>query len=191
MIDRELKRALGQMTYGAHVVAATDGATTRAYTSTWTYQMSFRSPIIATSASPRHDTFPLIVSSGGFTVSVLAGDQIDEAQYFSYPAHKMRYAGDYLHRVEGRPVVHQCIAWMYADVFDSVEVDDHVLFLGRITDFGAGRLSEPGLTYSSRKGWRVADRPARTPGDSVRDRLLSMAEGTAGEEPDPSIPQNE
>ena len=30
--------------------------------------------------------------------------------------------------------------------------------------------------YSSRKGWRIADTPARKPGESVRDKLLQMVE---------------
>lgn len=45
-----------------------------------------------------------------------------------------------------------------------------------MTRVGEGRLKEPGLTYSSRKGWRIADTPARKKGESVRDRLLAMVE---------------
>lgn len=171
-----MKRSLGQMTYGATVVACRRAEVVRAYTSTWTYQVSFSEPIIATSASPKHDTYPLIESEGWFTVSLLAGDQIEPAQYFSYPAHKFRRVGDYLTEIDGRPVVRDCIAWLFCEVFDRVDVHDHTLFLARVEAVGEGRLDQPALTYSSRKGWRIADSPARRPGQSVRDKLLAMVE---------------
>ncbi len=176
MIDRVLKRSLGQMTYGVNVVACRRAEIVRAYTSTWTYQVSFAEPLIATSASPKHDTYPLIESEGWFTVSLLAGDQIEPAQYFSYPAHKFRRVGDYLAEAGGRPVVRNCIAWLYCEVLDRIEVRDHTLFLAEVKEVGEGRLDQPALTYSSRKGWRIADSPARRQGESVRDRLLAMVE---------------
>lgn len=76
------------MTYGAYVVACRSDDVTRAYTSTWTYQVSFEDPVVAISSSPKHDTYPLIEHEGWFTASVLAGDQIAAAQYYSYPGHR-------------------------------------------------------------------------------------------------------
>ena len=176
------------MTYSAAVVAGTHEGVTRAFTSTWTYQVSFEEPLIASSISPKHDTTPLIEASGWYSVSMLAGDQVEEGQYFSYPGHRFRYVGDYLTWTDGVPHVRNCIGWLRAEVVDRIEVRDHVLLFGEVVAFGAGRLSEPALTYSSRKGWRIADSPARAPGASVRDRLLAMLEddtagGTGAETP--------
>lgn len=176
VINPDLKRALGQMTYNANVVACRRGEMVRAYTSTWAYQVSFEEPIIAISISPKHDTFPLIDEAGWFTVSLLAGDQIEPAQYFSYPGHRFKYVGDYLEDVDGLPVVRDCVAWLYCEVFDRKLVKDHLLLFAEVTRVGEGRLKEPALTYSSRKGWRIADTPARKPGESVRDKLLRMVE---------------
>lgn len=174
MIDRELKRALGQMTYGAYVVACARNDQVRAYTSTWTYQVSFEEPVVAISVSPKHDTYELITDQGWFSISILAGDQIEPAQYFSYPGRRFKHLGDYLADVDGTPVVRDCIAWLRAEIFDQKTVRDHVLFFADVVAFGTGRLDEPGLTYSSRKGWRIADKAAREPGMSVRDKLLEM-----------------
>lgn len=176
MIDRDLKRAIGQMTYGVQVVACSDGTQVRGYTSTWTCQVSFNEPILLISLSPRHDTYPLIEQQGWFTVSVLAGDQIEEGQYFSYPGRRFRHFGDYFDDVDGIPVVRGCVAWLHCDVVDRHQLDDHTLFFGRVIRAGEGRLEEPVLTYSSRRGWRVADTPARAGGGSVRDRLLRRLE---------------
>ena len=74
MIDPKLKRALGQAVKGVEVVAATHDGVTRAYTSHWVTQVSFAEPVIMASVSPKHDTYPLMISSGAFTVSFLAGD---------------------------------------------------------------------------------------------------------------------
>ena len=48
-----------------------------------------------------------MVAAGEFSVSILAGDQIVEGQYFSYPGHKLRRVADgvpdRLARRPGRP----------------------------------------------------------------------------------------
>ncbi|UCG41044.1 MAG: flavin reductase [Acidimicrobiia bacterium] len=176
MIDRNLKRALGQMTYGAYVVAATHEGTTRAFTSTWTFQLSFAEPVIGVSISPKHDTTPLIDATDRFTVSLLAGDQVEQGQYFSYPGRRFRHVGDYLTDVEGHPVVDGCVAWLGCRVLGRVPIRDHVLYVAEVDAYGEGRIKQPALTYSSRKGWRIADSPARQPGESIRDKLLAMLE---------------
>ena len=176
MIDPTIKRSLGQMMKGVQVVGAHHDGVTRAYCSHWVCQVSFEEPIVMASVSPKHDTHPLIAASGQFTVSVLAGDQVDVGQYFSYPGRKFRHIADeYLEVIEGTelPVVRNCIAWMRCETFEVKPMMDHELFFARVVDVGAGRLKEPPLLYSSRLGWRVTGDKARAPGRSVRDELLA------------------
>lgn len=174
MIDRELKRALGHMVKGVQVVGATHDGVSRAYTSHWVCQVSFEEPIVMASVSPKHDTHPLIAASGRFSVSLLAGDQIEAGQYFSYPGRKFRYIGEeYLTEAAGLPVVRDAVAWFACEVEDVVSGRyDHDLFFARITASGTGRLEEPPLLYSSRHGWRITGDKAREEGVSIRDRLL-------------------
>lgn len=175
MIDPEIKRSLGQMIKGVQVVAATHDNLTRAYTSHWVSQISFDEPIVMASVSPKHDTYPVMVAAGGFTVSLLAADQITEGQYFSYPGHKFRYAApEYLELDgEGRPIVPNSIAWLHCETFDRIERFDHELFLAEVTAVTEGRLGEPPLLYSARHGWRATGDNAREKGRSVRDELLA------------------
>jgi len=176
MIDREIKRSLGQMIKGIEVVGAAHDGQWRAYTSHWVSQVSFEEPIVMASVSPKHDTHPLIVAAGQFSVSVLAGDQVDIGQYFSYPGRKFRYIADeYLETIPGTelPVVRNCIAWMRCETFEVKPMADHELFFARVVEVGAGRLKEPPLLYSSRLGWRITGERAREPGRSVRDELLA------------------
>ena len=56
MIDREIKRSLGQMMHGVQVVGAAHGGVARCYTSHWVSQVSFEEPILMASVSPKHDT---------------------------------------------------------------------------------------------------------------------------------------
>ena len=160
---------------GVQVVAASDGTTTRGYCSHWVCQISFDEPIILASCSPKHDTHPLIVQTQRFAVSILAADQVDIGQYFSYPGRKFRYmASEYLAMVDGWPVVPNAIAWLGCEVFDAtLGAFDHDLFFARVIAVGEGRLKAPPLLYSSRLGWRATGDRARQPGESVRDRLLS------------------
>lgn len=174
MIDPALKRALGQAAKAVEIVAATHNGVTRAYTSHWVTQVSFEEPIIMASVSPKHDTYPLMIASGQFTVSFLAGDQVHIGQYFSYPGRRFHYiAPEYLTTVNEHPVVVDCLSWVHAEIFDTKTMEDHELLFARVTDFGYGRLKESPLVYSSRHGWRVASDKARAPGESPRDELLA------------------
>ena len=185
MIDQELKRCLGQMMKGVQVVGAVHEGTARAYCSHWVCQVSFGAPILMASVSPKHDTHPLIVGSGRFTVSILAADQIGAAQYFSYPGRKFHHIAEELLVVEGTRVgVPDSIAWLDCEVLDRLrELPgagplDHDLFFARVTSVESGRLGEPPLLYSSRLGWRATGDKAREPGVSIRDKLLARLEAS-------------
>ena len=186
MIDPKIKRALGQMVKGVQVVGSAHDGVVRAYTSHWVSQVAFQEPVVMASVSPRHDTYPLIDASGVFTVSILAADQIDAGQYFSYPGRRFHHiAEELLEEVDGLPVVRDCVAWLRCDVFERMPMRDHELFFAEVTAYGYGRLKEPTLLYSSRHGWRALGDRARQPGSSVRDRLLARLR-EAGYEIDPA-----
>jgi flavin reductase (DIM6/NTAB) family NADH-FMN oxidoreductase RutF len=177
MIDREIKRSLGQMMKGVEVVGARHDGVARLYTSHWVTQVSFEEPIVMASVSPKHDTHPLIVASGEFSVSILAGDQIAEGQYFSYPGRKFRHVADefvtgWPDDPDGPPIVPNSIAWLRCRVLDRRPMEDHELVFARVAEVVEGRLKEPPLLYSSRLGWRIAGDRAREPGVSIRDQLL-------------------
>ena len=184
MIDPALKRCLGQMIKGVQVVGAHHDGVTRAYCSHWVTQVSFEEPVVLASVSPKHDTYPLMVASGRFSVSILAGDQVDVGQYFSYPGRRFHYiAEEYLEPLaDGLPVVRDAVAWLRCEIIEHLGAAagtpgplgglDHELLFARVTEFGTGRLKEPPLLYSSRHGWRITGDKAREPGSSVRDRLL-------------------
>ena len=195
MIDRDLKRSLGQMMKGVEVVGARHGGVTRAYTSHWVTQVSFDEPIVMASVSPKHDTYPLLVAAGEFSVSVLAGDQIAEGQYFSYPGRKFhRIADEFLtdwpDDPDGPPVVPNAIAWLRCRTFQRTPMEDHDLFFARVEAAVPGRLREPPLLYSSRLGWRISGDRAREPGVSVRDQLLDRVTA-AGLDPGADEPDDD
>lgn len=178
MIDRDLKRSLGQMIKGVQVIGASGDGVQRLYTSHWFSQIAFEEPIVLASVSPKHDTHGLIASTGVFSASLLAADQIAEGQYFSYPGHRFRYvAEEYVEDWDGLPVVARAIAWLRCEIFSSIPAadvrGDHDLFVARVTAAHEGRLKEPPLLYSSRLGWRMTGDAAREKGVSVRDQLLA------------------
>jgi flavin reductase (DIM6/NTAB) family NADH-FMN oxidoreductase RutF len=193
MIDPTIKRSLGQMMKGVQVVGAHHDGVTRAYCSHWVCQVSFEEPIVMASVSPKHDSHPLMVAAGEFAVSILAGDQVDIGQYFSYPGRKFRHIiPEYLDTIPGTelPVVRSCIAWMRCATFEIKPMGDHELFFARVVEVGAGRLKEPPLLYSSRLGWRVTGDKAREPGRSIRDELLARL-AAAGFDPEPDDSDDE
>ncbi|HEX3088943.1 MAG TPA: flavin reductase family protein [Ilumatobacteraceae bacterium] len=187
MIDPTIKRSLGQMMKGVQVVGAHHDGITRAYCSHWVCQVSFEEPIVMASVSPKHDTHRLMLESREYAVSILAGDQVDVGQYFSYPGRRFRYIVDeYLETIPGSqlPVVRNCIAWLRCEVFEVKPMADHDLFFARVVAVGAGRLKEPPLLYSSRLGWRITGDRAREPGRSIRDELLERLAAAGFDTPD-------
>lgn len=177
MIDPSLKRSLGQMIKGVQVVGASHDGLHRAYTSHWVSQIAFEEPIVMASVSPKHDTYPLMIASGRFAVSILAADQIMAGQYFSYPGHKFKYVADELLELDssGLPVVPNSIAYLTCETFEVREASgpiDHDLFFATVTEVREGRLKEPPLLYSARHGWRATGDNAREKGVSIRDQLL-------------------
>jgi flavin reductase (DIM6/NTAB) family NADH-FMN oxidoreductase RutF len=184
MIDQTLKRSLGQAMHAISVVGAAHAGREHLFTSHWVMQISFEEPILIASVSPKHDTHAALAASGVFSVSMLAGDQVAEGQYFSYPGRKFHnLATEYVTDWGGLPVVPNAIAWMRCEVIEQITAGaagalDHDLFLARVTAVEALRLKEPPLLYSSRLGWRIAGGPAREPGTSVRDVLLARLEAS-------------
>lgn len=178
MIDRTIKRSLGQMMKGVEVVAARHDGRTCAYTSHWVTQVSFEEPIVMASVSPKHDTYPLMVASGEFSVSLLAGDQITEGQYFSYPGRKFQHMAtemisDWPDDPSAPPIVPNSIAYLRCRILAAQSMEDHQLLFARVEQVLEGRLKEPPLLYSSRLGWRITGEKAREPGVSIRDQLLT------------------
>jgi flavin reductase (DIM6/NTAB) family NADH-FMN oxidoreductase RutF len=185
VIDRTIKRSLGQMMKGVEVVGARHDGIARAYTSHWVTQVSFEQPIVMASVSPKHDTFPLILASGEFSVSILAADQIVEGQYFSYPGRKFHHLADELitewpDDPDGPPIVPNSIAWLRCRIFEQKSMEDHELLFARVEQVLEGRLKEPPLLYSSRLGWRMTGDKAREPGVSIRDQLLARLDDATG-----------
>jgi flavin reductase (DIM6/NTAB) family NADH-FMN oxidoreductase RutF len=181
VIDRTIKQSLGQLMKGVQVIGAAHGGVRRAYTSHWFTQVSFDEPVVMASISPKHDTYPLLRDAACFAVSVLAGDQVSEGQYFSYPGRKFHHvASEYLVDWPGQdrvlPVVPNAIAWLRCETFDRVPMRDHELVFAEVTAVEAIRLREPPLLYSSRLGWRITGDRAREPGTSIRDQLLARLE---------------
>ena len=133
------------------------------------------------SVSPKHDTHPLIVAAGEFSVSILAGDQIVEGQYFSYPGHKLRRVADRVPRPAGpatRPARRSCRTpspGCAARRSSGCRWPTTSCSSPASSTSCPGRLREPPLLYSSRLGWRVTGDRAREPGVSVRDQLLARA----------------
>jgi flavin reductase (DIM6/NTAB) family NADH-FMN oxidoreductase RutF len=185
MIDPTTKRSLGQMIKGVQVVGARHQGLERLYCSHWICQVAFEEPILMASVSPKHDTHPLILGSGRFSVSILAGDQVAEGQYFSYPGRRFRHvAAEYVEDWDGLPVVPNSIAYLRCEWFEHMEMADHHLFFARVVATREGRLKEPPLLYSSRLGWRITGERAREPGASIRDRLLERLDHADLDDPD-------
>jgi flavin reductase (DIM6/NTAB) family NADH-FMN oxidoreductase RutF len=77
---------------------------------------------VMASVSPAHDTWPVLRDSGRFAVSLLAGDQVEPGQYFSYPGRRFgRLLSGYLVDTDGWWTIDGAMAWLGCEVVSIVD----------------------------------------------------------------------
>lgn len=130
-----------RLSTGVYVVGVADGERRNAFTAAWVMPVSFQPLLLALSINPRHSSYSLLRSGRGFTINVLARDQIGLAAHFGGPA-----SADKLARVPwrpgrtGAPLLEGMLAWFECKWVDEHPAGDHSLVVGRVL---GGELSDP------------------------------------------------
>ena len=71
-----------RLTAGVYVIGVAHGDRRNAFTAAWLTQVSFDPLLLALSVNPGHASWPLMQGGGGFTVNVLAREQLALARHF-------------------------------------------------------------------------------------------------------------
>ncbi|GAB4364262.1 MAG: flavin reductase family protein [Methylohalobius crimeensis] len=135
---------LKTLTAGVYVVGVADGEHRNAFTAAWVMQVSFDPLLVALSIHPRHSSYGLLQSGGGFTVNVLAKDQSDLARHFGQAATSDKLAGiAWRLAAQGAPILTESLAYLECSVRDEYPAGDHRLILGEVTGGEILRSGEP------------------------------------------------
>jgi flavin reductase (DIM6/NTAB) family NADH-FMN oxidoreductase RutF len=132
---------------GVTVVATRDaegrpvGLTVNSFTS-----VSLDPPLVLVCINRDANTHDLLLESGGFAVSILAGTQKDVAARFASRPSEGRFDGvDWSPAPSGHPIVTRCAAWLDCAIHEVVTAGDHTIILGRAV--AADWTDEPALLF--------------------------------------------
>jgi flavin reductase (DIM6/NTAB) family NADH-FMN oxidoreductase RutF len=132
-----------RLTAGVYVIGVAHGDRRNAFTAAWLTQVSFDPLLLALSVNPGHASWPLMQGGGGFTVNVLAREQLSLARHFGTQSAR---EADKLAPIPwrpapaGAPILDGVVAWLECRVQQHVTAGDHEIVLARPV---AGELLRP------------------------------------------------
>ncbi|AKT36793.1 flavin reductase [Chondromyces crocatus] len=172
----EFRRVLGQFASGVTVVSANHEGTAQAMTVSAFCSVSIEPPLVLFCADKRSRTPVLVAESRVFAVSFLREHQRALSDLFAGKGtDEERQAAlvDAPRTASGCPIVDDALAWLGCRVTQSHDAGDHMIFIGEVTDGGAGEPGAPLLYYRGtyqglEPAWRWRDRHA------VRDKVVAF-----------------
>jgi flavin reductase (DIM6/NTAB) family NADH-FMN oxidoreductase RutF len=123
-----------RLTAGVYVIGVAHGDRRNAFTAAWLTQVSFDPLLLALSVNPGHASWPLMQGGGGFTVNVLAREQLPLARHFGTQSAR---EADKLAPIPwrpapgGAPILDGVVAWLECRVQQHVTAGDHEIVLAR------------------------------------------------------------
>ncbi len=138
-MQREIAALFRQLSGGVYVVGVADGNRRNGFTAAWIMQVSFDPLLVALAINPGHASYPLLLESGAFAVSVLERGRLDLAQAFGtrsgrdvdkLAAVRWRAAGS------GAPVLEDAAAFFDCRVVSHHPAGDHEMVIARVVDGG-------------------------------------------------------
>lgn len=144
----EYKRAVGSFITGLTVVTASRaegpvGFTCQSFTS-----LSLSPPTILVSMARASRTYPAIALHSKFCVNILGLGFDRLASDFAVLEPRLRFTRHaWSSSAEGNPVLDAAMAWLDCDLSQWIEVEDHVLAIGKVVAVGFSADHQEPLAY--------------------------------------------
>ena len=141
--SQDFRRVLGHFPTGVTIITARDeegpaGMVVGSFTS-----VSLDPPLVAFLPALSSTTFPRIEQAGRFCVNVLSSDQEQVCRAFARSDGPKFDAAGYSPSPNGSPLLDDIVAWIDCEVESVIEMGDHYLCVGRVTDLGTTTASAP------------------------------------------------
>ena len=134
-----------RLTAGVYVIGVADGERRNAFTAAWVTQVSFDPLLLALSVNTEHASWPILVAGGGFSISVLAREQLHLARHFGLQSaretDKLASVG-WRPSPSGAPIIDGTVAWLECRLEQRVPAGDHEIVIARPV---AGELVRPDI----------------------------------------------
>jgi flavin reductase (DIM6/NTAB) family NADH-FMN oxidoreductase RutF len=133
----EIAALFHQLTLGVYVVGVADAGRRDGFTAAWVMQVSFDPLLLALSINPEHASYPLLLSGGGFAVSVLKQGQVELARRFGTQSgrdHDKLAGLRWRPGRKGAPILEDALAYFDCELTGRMRSGDHQLVVGRVVD---------------------------------------------------------
>ncbi|MFW5828803.1 MAG: flavin reductase family protein [Planctomycetota bacterium] len=139
---RALRRACGSFATGVTVITTRTEEGDHGMTANAFMSVSMNPPLLTISLDKKTRMLGHIRRSGRYAVNVLSGEMEHLAMHFAGKAQPGRGAV-LLDERDGLPVLPRASAVFLTDVEQEFEVGDHVLFVGRVSEFEQNEDASP------------------------------------------------
>jgi len=140
---KEIQALFRCLSAGVYVVGAGRGDKRSAFTAAWITQVSYDPLLVVVSINPRHATYPVLIASRAFAISVLKVGQTELARRFGTRSGRDedKLAGVAWHPARsGAPILNDALAYFDCELTQIVPAGDHELAIGRVV---AGAIVDP------------------------------------------------
>lgn len=146
---KELLHCMDAIPQGVYLVGTKKGEGYNLMTAAFVTQVSFNPASLAVSVAKPHYTAELIQAQGEFTLSILAEDQYQAAKDCGFQSGRKADKASRVayHLEDGLPVLDGAAAWLRCKLRETVDFEDHHLFLAEIT--AGERTDKPPMIYHS------------------------------------------
>jgi flavin reductase (DIM6/NTAB) family NADH-FMN oxidoreductase RutF len=143
---KEIQALFRCLSAGVYIVGTGHGEKRSAFTAAWITQVSYDPLLVVVSINPRHATYPVLIASRAFAISVLKAGQVELARRFGTRSGRDedKLAGLGWHPAQsGAPVLTEALAYLDCELTHIVPAGDHELVIARVV---AGEILDPNAT---------------------------------------------
>jgi flavin reductase (DIM6/NTAB) family NADH-FMN oxidoreductase RutF len=151
----DFRAVLSQWASGVSVVTTNDDGMLYGLTVSSFSSLSLEPPLVLVCLNNTNRIVPMIHTSQGFAVSILASDQVSASAYFARAGRLptpdfTEIAGEWT--PSGQPVISGALAWMTCALDSLLPRGDHTIVIGRVLDTKVSLGKQPLLYWS--RGYR-------------------------------------
>jgi flavin reductase (DIM6/NTAB) family NADH-FMN oxidoreductase RutF len=132
-----VQEVLEKIVNGVSIVTSSKRGEVNGLTVAWMTQASFNPPLVIVSIGKERYTREFIDESKVFAINILSEKQKDLAKLFGlYSGRTINKFSkvEYETRKTGAPILKDCLAYLDCKVHKSIEVGDHIIYIGEILE---------------------------------------------------------
>ncbi|MEO6887182.1 MAG: 3-hydroxy-9,10-secoandrosta-1,3,5(10)-triene-9,17-dione monooxygenase reductase subunit [Jatrophihabitantaceae bacterium] len=167
----QFRKALGHFCTGVTVIAAMGENGPVGFACQSFAALSLEPPLVLFCPGKSSQTWPLIQTTGHFSVNVLAHSQADVSAVFGRSGTDKFSATGWSSAPSGAPVLDGVLTWIDCSIDNVLDGGDHWIVVGRVGALGENDSQRPLLFY--RGAYTSTEAPERTPG--IMDNLITWS----------------